>query len=267
MPRGGIVKEALDAAGLGLRAAEEMFDERFDRRGHALGEGLRDDADAGVLVSWILLAEAVAQVGDGAFVGDADVAVRAGFADDQRGFAAVGAVMRDGRRDVATGEDVAVPDDEVLVVRSEQAGDVGQAAAGLEEDGFMDELHFGFAETAFREGERPGFGAMMRVDEEAARTGGAELLHRLQDHRTAGDREQRLRAVFGERTQTRAEAGSEEEGGAGEIRHGKRRRRRGRCRRLPSRASARRSPWPWRPLRGATNRSRAGVRCVRNGGR
>ena len=237
------------------------------RPGRCLGEGLRDDADAGVLVGRILLAEAVAQVGHDAFVGDTDITVRALFADHQGGFAAVGAVMRDGRRDVATGEDIAVPDDEVLVVRSEQAGDVGESATGLEQDGLMDELHFGVAETSFGEGERPRFGTVMRVDQETARTGGAEFLHRLQDHRAAGDREQGLRAVFGERTQARAEAGSEEEGGAGKIRHGKRRRRRGRYRRLPSRASVRRSPWLWRPPRGATNRSRGGVRSVRSGGR
>ena len=132
MPGRGAVEEALDAARLRLRATEEMFDERFDRRRHALGESLGDDTDAGVLVGGVRLAQTVAQVRHGAFVGDPDVTVRALFADHQRGFAAVIAVMGDGCRDVAGGEDVAVPDDEVLIVRPEQAGDIGEAAAGLE---------------------------------------------------------------------------------------------------------------------------------------
>jgi len=224
----------LDAPRLGLRAAQEVLDERFDRRGHALGEGLRDDADAGVLVGGIAPAEAVAQVGHDAFVGDPDVAVRTLFAHDERGLAAVGAVVRDGRRDVAVGKDVAVPDDEVVVLFAEQAGDVREAAAGLEQHGLMDELRFGVAETAFGEGGGPRLGAVMGVDQEPARARGAEFLHRLQDHGPSADREQRFRAVCGERTQARAEAGSEDEGGAREIRHGKVGRRRGRRRRSPS---------------------------------
>ena len=210
-----------------------MFDERFDRGRDALDEGLGHDADAGVLVGRVGLAEAVAQVRDVAFVGDADVAVRALFADDEGGGAAVGAVVRVGRGDVAVGQDVAVPDDEVVVVFAEQRGDVRQAAAGLEQDGLMDELHFGVAETAVGESERPGFGAVVGVDQEPARAGRAEFFHGLQHHGAPADREQGLGAIFGERTQARAEAGAEDESGTREIRHGKRGRRRGRCRRSP----------------------------------
>ena len=161
--RGG-VEEALDAAGFGLEAAEEMFDERFGRRGHALDEGLGGDADAGVLVGGIGRADAVAQVGDETFVGDTDVPVRPLFADDQRRGAAVGTMVRDGGGDVAAGEDIAIPDDEVRVFFVQQASDVCEASAGLQQDRFMDELHFGVTEASIGEGERPGFGAVVRVD-------------------------------------------------------------------------------------------------------
>ena len=90
VPGGGSIEEALDAVGFGLEAAEEMFDQRFDRGGNALDEGLGDNTDASVLVGGIRLAEAVAHISHETFVGDADVAVGALFADDERRGAAVG---------------------------------------------------------------------------------------------------------------------------------------------------------------------------------
>ena len=227
------IEETLDAVRFGLEAAEEMFDQRFDRRGNALNEGLGDNADAGVLVGGVGLAEAVAHIGHETFVGDADVTIRALFADDERRGAAVGTVMRVGCGDVAAREDIAVPNDEVLVVFTEQAGDVREAAAGLEQHGLMHELHFRVAEATGREDQRPGFRAVVRVDDETARTRGMELVHRLGDHRPSADWQQGLGAVFGERTQARAEAGSEEKSGAREVRHGKIGCRLGRCRRSP----------------------------------
>ncbi len=181
-----------------------MFDERFHRRGNALCERLGDDADPGVLVARIALAQAITHVGHEAVVGDAHVAHGALFAHDERGGSTIVTVMGDGGDDVAAGENVSVPDHKIGVLVAEQARDIGQAAAGFEDDRFMHELHFGFAELTFGEGLRPDFGAVMRVDDKAARAGGAEFFHGLQDHRSSGDRQQGLGAVLGERAQAGA---------------------------------------------------------------
>ena len=179
-------------------ARREMFEEI---RTHGV--------DAGELpFAMLASAELIADVNDAArFPIERDVKSGAAAAENEGDDVLPFRVFFQQRREREVAEDVAIIDDEVFV--RHEVGDVRDAPCGFEQLGFVAEGQRHIFVSAIGKCLGKLFRQMMRVDDELAHAVFQKMIEGMFDERLVEDRDERLRKLVGERSQSRAEAGAQ----------------------------------------------------------
>ena len=105
-------------------------------------------------------------------------------------------VARDKAVDWEVGDDVAIVDKNRVTI--DPLFDVFDAAAGFEEDGFMEEGQGGSAVGSVWESHIPGFGEMVGVDRKVGDAGRDAVIHHMGDQRPVGEGNEGLWQGVGE---------------------------------------------------------------------
>jgi len=215
-----IVEDAGPEAAGGGELEEGGDDGDFFARGNE-GEDVGLEAvDAGELVGAGVDAPGVAEIDDAVAL-HGDVAVGAGGAEGEGGFVAGGSVGGEKLGEGEVGEDVAIVDKKRFFV--DPRFNIFDAAAGFEEEIFVEKGEGGVTVAAGGEGGGPGVGEVVGVDGEVGEAGSEAVVEGVGDEGAVENRDEGFWEEVGHGAQAGAEARAKKEGLAhGRTVHGRR---------------------------------------------
>lgn len=167
----------------------------------------RPDADAGEIVP-ARVAVPICDVDDAAAL-DRDITAVFGLAQGKRHVIAGAEMFFEQRRQLDVREQIAAVRNEMLL--AQQRFGILYPAAGPKNFRLVDQLHLMAAINAFGEKFPERFRPMMGVDNEGTNTGRDQVIQNKCDERLLENRDERLRQIFGERTQPRPKTRSKNE--------------------------------------------------------
>ena len=110
------------------------------------------------------------------------------------------------------GKNITVVDNQAFALR-DQVADIGNSPAGLQEDGFVNEIDWCIPVSALRESCVVGFRAMVGIDDEPPDTSGDQVIECIGDQRAVAERNEWLGEVFGKWPEAGPQTSAEHESG------------------------------------------------------